>query len=347
MAQDDKTRANALIDKYDGYLSGLDVAGLCHELSTMVMSYAYTVYEVFNVMSERGYSQTALEQVATDLTNRINDANLIELAKFMHGATLLARIQYLMNCQANPNQAICQRLSTAFQRANEMLREQDKRKPNDTGLPRQLSEEEIAFYTERGRNQPLLRNTKKGLKAVAESKRRLFNGDVIWELPDGGNGFITYNRNDIRKPNSVAVKIDDQQGLDQIGTKETIERVINIAREWNALPENTKPKRPLQIGDVSRPGGINTTEHSTHVGNEVDVRPQRIDGASVALNIKDSPGAYDRPLTKVFILLVRRLYPGTTVLFNDPVLGEQDSETRDFVTPSDETHWNHLHLIFP
>lgn len=307
------------------------------------MPQTYTVYEVFNVMSERRYSQKALEDVATNLTDRINDANLIELAKSMHGATLLARIQYLMNCKANSNQGICQRISTAFKRANDILREQNRKKPNTTGQPRKLTEEEIAFYTERGQDQPF--GAIKGGQVKGKA-RRLFNPDVIWELPESGSGYVGYNRNDINGKTQKGKSIGDELGLDQIGTKETIERVINIAREWDTLPENKDPKRPLQIGDVSRPGGINTTEHSTHVGNEVDVRPQRKDGANLPLNISDSPTSYDRPLTKTFILLVNRLYPGTIILFNDSELNQKDSETQAFVNPSDSTHWNHLHLNF-
>lgn len=338
MAQDDKTRANALIDKYDGYLSTLDVNGLCHELSTIVMSYTFTVFEVFNAMSERGYSQTALEQVATGLTNRINDANLIELAKSMHGATLLARIQYLMNCGANPNQAICQRISMAFQRANDILRERDKKKPNDTGQPRQLSEEQIAFYTERGLNQPF--GVFKGGK-VKGSARRLFNSEVVWELPDGGTGFVTYNRNDVDGRTTKGKAIGDKLGLDQIGTKETIERIMNIAKEWNVLHSD----RALQIGDVSRPGGINTTEHQTHSGREFDVRPMRKSQAVAPLRYYDAD--YDRGLTKEFILLVVRLYPGTQILFNDYELHTTDRETRNYVKLSSKDHDNHLHIIFP
>lgn len=338
MAQNDKTRANALIDKYDGYLSSLDVSGLCHELSTLVMEWTYTVYEVFNVMSERRYSQTALEEVAIDLMNRINDANLIELAKSMHGATLLARIQYLMNCQANPNQDVCLRISTAFQRANDILRERDKKKPNETGQPRQLSEEQIAFYTERGLNQPF--GVFKGGR-VKGSARRLFNSEVVWELPDGGIGFVTYNRNDVDGRTTKGKAIGDQLGLDQIGTKETIERIMNIAREWNVL----HPDRPLEIGDVSRPGGINTTEHQTHSGKEFDVRAQSKSKTVGPLVYQSSD--YDRGLTKEFILLIVRLYPGSQILFNDEKLHKIDPETRNFVTASSADHDNHLHIIFP
>lgn len=327
MAQDDKTRAKALIDKYDGYLSSLDVDGLCNELSQTVMSWTYTVYEVFEVMRERGYSQTALEQVATNLTDRINDTNLIELAKSRDGTTLLNRIQYLMNCEANPNQAICQRTSTAFQRVKDQLREQDKKKPNDTAVPRKLSEEEINYYKAKA---------KKGEK---------FNMEIIWELPQNGTGFAAYNKD------------DTAEGLDQIGTKETIEKIIIIANNWYSFPQkpDLPPLRHLQIGDVSRPGGIDTGIHGTHQDGKIfDMRPLRkvMSDTSLTYNSPD----YSIELTREFIRLVRRLYPDTKFLYDDPQI-LNDAEFSGFTRKGplkknkktgklEETHNNHLHVIF-
>ena len=66
MAQDDKTRANALIDK-NSDSGGLNVDALCHELSQIVMQLTYTVFEVFNTLTEKGFNQSAHEQVATNL----------------------------------------------------------------------------------------------------------------------------------------------------------------------------------------------------------------------------------------------------------------------------------------
>lgn len=49
MAQDDKTRANALIDK-NSDSGGLNVDALCNELSQIIMTLTYTVFEVFEVL---------------------------------------------------------------------------------------------------------------------------------------------------------------------------------------------------------------------------------------------------------------------------------------------------------
>ena len=212
----------------------------------------------------------------------------------------MERIYYIMNCDANCGQQTCQYLLRAAVRAKEIERD---------STPRQLFKEEIEFYTERGLNQPF--GEIKGGK-VKGASRRLFNPEVCWELPKSGTGYVVYNRNDIDGRTQKGISIGDKLGLDQIGTKETIERIMNIAKERNVL----RSDRPLEIGDVSRPGGINTTEHQTHVGNEFDVRPQSKSKTVGALDIRGNQD-YSQPLTNEFILLVLRLYPRTKILFND------------------------------
>lgn len=145
MAQDDKTRANALIDK-NSDSGGLNVDALCHELSQIVMQLTYTVFEVFNTLTEKGFNQSAHEQVATNLISRSNQANLIQLAQSAHGQILLQRIWYIMNCEANNGQQVCQFIAIADARAKEIQR---------STAPRQFSEEEIKFFIERGENQKL------------------------------------------------------------------------------------------------------------------------------------------------------------------------------------------------
>jgi len=80
MPQDDKTRANALIDQYSDS-GGLNVEALCDKLSQIVMQWTYTVLEVFNILTERQFTQAAHEQVAIDLIRCINRANLIQLVQ--------------------------------------------------------------------------------------------------------------------------------------------------------------------------------------------------------------------------------------------------------------------------
>jgi len=107
MPQDDKTRANAWIDQYSDS-GGLNVEGFCDKLSQLVMQWTYTVLEVFNILTEKQFTQAAHEQVAVGLINRINPANLIQLAQSRHGWILLERIYYIMNCEANNGQPTCQ-----------------------------------------------------------------------------------------------------------------------------------------------------------------------------------------------------------------------------------------------
>lgn len=322
----DIAAARQLIDK-NSDSGGLNVNALCHELSQKVMQWTYTVYEIFNVLTERGFDQAAHEQVAIGLIERINSSNLIQLAQSRHGQILFERILYIMNCQANNCSLICHYIAEANARAKEIERSKN---------PRQLDPQEIEFYTERGQNQPF--GVIKGGR-VKGSARRLFNPEVIWELPSSGAGFVVYNRNDINGKTQKGKSIGDKLGLDQIGTKETIERIMNIAREWNAR----HPDRPLEIGDISRPGGINTTEHQTHSGDEFDIRPQS--KSKTVGGLRWTQPDYSYPLTKEFVLLVVNLYPKTKILFNDPKI-LNDPETKNFVK-SEIDHDDHLHVILP
>ncbi|MGI8787729.1 MAG: hypothetical protein ACR2HG_08225 [Pyrinomonadaceae bacterium] len=162
-------------------------------------------------------------------------------------------------------------------------------------------------------------------------------------LPVSGVGFVIYNPDDFKNDKSYKALKDTEYGYDQIGTKETIEAMMRIAKEWNAL----HPDRLLQYGDISRPGGINTPDHGTHNNGKVfDVRPLRNDsqtGNAAKLTYGDP--TYDRNLTKEFILLVRKLYPGTKFYFNDKKIWE-DREFNSFVERRGG-HDNHLHVIFP
>lgn len=129
----------------------------------------------------------------------------------------------------------------------------------------------------------------------------------------------------------------------KIDTKETIEAMMRIAQLWIADPKHT---RDLEYGDISRPGGVNTPDHGTHMtGKAFDMRPVRKDAGTGGFKYTDT-AIYSQPLTKEFILFVVRLYPGTTFLFNDPVLDVSDNDTSKLVTRSGG-HDNHLHVMFP
>ncbi len=164
--------------------------------------------------------------------------------------------------------------------------------------------------------------------------RVTFDASVCWKLPTQGTGFTTYNVDDLKG------KRNDVYGYDQIGTKETIDAMIKLAGEWNSL----HPDKLLQYGDISRPGGINTPDHGTHMnGKAFDMRLLRNDSQLLGLTYNDK--AYHRDFTKEFILIAVKLFSGTTVYFNDSVL-HKDSETRSYVSPMGG-HDDHLHVMFP
>lgn len=115
-----------------------------------------------------------------------------------------------------------------------------------------------------------------------------------------------------------------------------------IAQTWFA-----KYSFKLQYGDISRPGGINTPDHSTHkLGKAFDIRLQRKDNSSSGGFSWSQTSVYNRELTKEFILFVIKLYPGTTFYFNDKEVNEKDMDTRNFVDSS-KGHDDHLHVMFP
>lgn len=337
MPQDDKTRAKALIDKYrgnvyGGQVLGINTDGLCDAMSKIVMRQPLTVVEVFNVLIERHYSQAELEAIAINLMRRINPTNLIELAKSKGGIILLQGIRSLMKCGESSIEPLCQRINTAYQRANDKMREEEQKQPNDTGQPRQLSEVEIAFFIERGQNQKLW--MRKG-KLVS---RKLFDPTIVWDLPIEGAGFNTYRIDDLKRPELG----DSKYGYDQIGTKETVEAMIEIAKQWSVSHSDRK----MQYGDMSRPGGINTPDHGTHKnGKTFDICPLRNDTqlSGLELDLKGYHPNYDRKLTKECMQLIIKLYPVTLIYFNDPVI-LSDPDLNKVVQRSDKTHYNHFHV---
>ncbi|MBI4854746.1 MAG: hypothetical protein HY819_23360 [Acidobacteria bacterium] len=170
------------------------------------------------------------------------------------------------------------------------------------------------------------------------------NPEIRYELPLEGTGYKFYNRNDAdkasnySKSNGVAAELVGKRMPDQIGTKDTTERLETLASEWN----KRYPDKKLQYGDISLPGGVPTKAHKGHQdGYKVDVRPLRNDDKIGNLTIHSSE--YNRNLTREFIQLVLEKYPNTKFKFNDTELIKEFSGV---VTRSDISHNNHIHIEF-
>lgn len=140
--------------------------------------------------------------------------------------------------------------------------------------------------------------------------------EIRFELPEEGANYFVYNRNDELK-----------DGLDQIGTKETIEAIFKIAEVWKSKGTGAY----FEIGDISRAGGLDTSAHETHEdGKAFDMRPMRNDsgkGNPFALDVNSFHQLYHRDWTKAFIRMVRQLYPGVFFYFTISIFMKMWSST--------------------
>ena len=203
------------------------------------------------------------------------------------------------------------------------------------------------YYTEYNKTDKILWENKKKVYYANRGQRNNFISKIDWQLPESGIGYVVYNLDDLQRDNGRSHRkdFDDKFGYDQIATKETIEAAITIAREYNAR----NPGKPLQYGDFSRSGGINTPDHSTHnVGMAWDMRPLRKSNAVTPLELNhktfDHPD-YDRAATKEFMRLARRIYPETTFYFNDKYIWNDAEFKVGGIVQERGGHWDHLHVM--
>ncbi len=154
--------------------------------------------------------------------------------------------------------------------------------------------------------------------AVESVKPTKATKGVNTQLPAKGVGYTTYYSQD-RK----------------FGTAKTIERLQNIAKEWN----KRHPNLPIPIGDISKKGGGDISGHASHEkGVDVDMRPFRKDGSGgkVTVNSKN----YDAKNTREFVKMVKEMYPKTLIGFQDSALLKSGT-TRNWAN-----HDDHLHIRF-
>lgn len=338
---DQRKEAELLQQKYYGKPEELAV-----ELSRICLSKPGVVYQVIMILDPFSTAKIGLRFV-----NKTSEAVLQKLAVTSDGFILCRFLLYyfqsirLNNMPAGYNDAdLKERLKSKLSIPVSL---QTIRR-NDSHEPRQLSQTEMDYYDAYNRTDAIMWENVKKVYYSNRGKRNDFDSSICWQLPMSGAGFVVYNQNDLHKdyPMAKRANFKDDYGYDQIGTKETIDAMIYIAKEW----ANLNTGKQLQYGDISRPGGVNTPDHKTHDdGRAFDVRPIRKDslvGDAAKLTFRDT-SVYDQNLTKNFILLILKLYPGTKFLFNDPKLHRDDPELNSFVTDSSTDHDNHLHVIFP
>ena len=302
---DDKTEAETIWRQYYG-----NPEGLALRLTEICLTKLGVVYQVFAILDN--YSDY---DVGCWFWKKLNNATLQKLLETNEGIYFCKQLYNLLNggwsgfplqpsCYINPGELLLFKV----------LVDGAKEKPNQTAQPRRLTEAEIGFYKKKGGKQK-------------------FNENIVWEIPESGAGFVAYNRNDVKA-----------EGLDQIGTKETIEAIIRIGQEWNALHADRK----MQIGDISRPGGLDTSQHEGHQDGKIfDMRPLRNDGATgKGANLTYNSPSYHRDLTKEFIQMVKRLYPNIFIRFNDGEIAGKGEFTYVHKDKGGTVHNDHLHLEF-
>lgn len=150
------------------------------------------------------------------------------------------------------------------------------------------------------------------------------NKRISFLLPASGIGYNTYNR----EPRTNPV------GIDQFATKQTIETIEEIGKEWYEI----SPDSPMLVGDISYLYGADTPDHRGHeTGREVDFRLFRKDK-------KNAPTVYtwksfDRDKTREFFVLLKNKFgvSKNQIYFNDKDLR---SEGMCKYMPGHSNHWH-------
>ena len=342
----DKEIAQQIIDRQDGLTNGafgINESALSVEMANYVIRTPGVVYWVLVLLQERDYDPTTIIKVTRDFIDQTVQSVFIRIGATRDGKILIQKINQIIKCDAPGNAAArrCLKIQTVIGAGAKPGEEAGKAaKDESAAQPRQLSQVEMDWYAKYNEGKLIFyeRDANLVLRSYG-GKRNTFDAEVCWKLPEKSNSYVVYNLDDLKGPKVL----EDKWGFDQIGTKETIDAMIRIAKEWSVL----HPDKKLEYGDVSRPGGINTPDHKTHNnGKAFDMRLLRkgkSDGIGFTYKQKE---IYSQELTKEFILFLVKLYPGTTFYFNDSQLNEVDKETRNFVDPSGG-HNNHLHVMFP
>lgn len=147
------------------------------------------------------------------------------------------------------------------------------------------------------------------------------NTRIDTEVPSGASDYMSY------KPY-------------RFGTARTIESIKRIAERYRQ-----QTGMMLRIGDISKRGGGQIPDHSSHrTGKIFDLDMAFNDGRTTAEPDRDSVNAtwrspaYDRDATRKLIKIIKQIRPEAQILFNDPVL------VREGLVRQFPNHDNHLHV---
>ena len=248
MADERKTRAASIIDKYDGMFAGtfgIDEAGLGGEISQIILREPGVVFYVFSVLMERRYDSATIIRVARILVDSTSQAAFNQVAADWDGYQLVKLVEKILKCDVPSNRGAmrCDNLYVAEITGLSAMRHaaRDDKKQTKSGdnsaQPRKLSDVEVNYYVNYNDSENVLWEYRRG-SYKHDGKTKTYNKEVCWELPASGTGYVTYKRNDLQKGITYLLNrrlFDDDYGYDQIGTKKTVETIIRIAREWYAL----------------------------------------------------------------------------------------------------------------
>ncbi len=149
------------------------------------------------------------------------------------------------------------------------------------------------------------------------------SGSVDKQIPEGGTGYEVYTN----PPPS-------RGRAHQWVTEGTLARLTRLGEKW-AETQSV----PIRVGHGSYKGGGDTPAHGSHEnGWDIDFRPFRSDGANAGMTWQQK--GYDRATTLEFIKLIRKEYPNSTILYNDP------QSIKAGLSIPYEGHDNHIHVKF-
>lgn len=326
--------------------SWLDNDGLGKELTANISDCPELVKSVFSQLGSGGKLYTA-----QTMLDNLNDEQLTRAAASAEGKQILSDIKQSFSANIEYQKS----WGDFFASKDKVAADQQRIQRIDTALAK-------ALVTDARKETPTEANVQSREIAATELPAGS-NPEIRWELPEKGTGYVTYNRNDSGTTIKDKAKITDlnsqspystKKVYDQIGTKETIERIQNLAAEWNTMYPNT----PIEIGDMSLPGGVDTTDHKGHQnGKIIDIRPIRTDDKWGEWGHKGGSLTFpqsDVEKTKDLVMLILKQYPNAKIIYNDKRIyndpkfkGKISHDPEYKIGTKSAVHDNHLHVEFP